>query len=280
MWDAILGGITGGVESGLGSMVSGALGGLFGGSKGPSAAKQLNMQRYHQYQMAENLPAYQVNGLRIAGLNPMLAATKGLPGGAAPQMGTVDDRSIDVQSSSARTVATKAASDTMIARRQLELNQAATNADIEVKEATRDYIEAQTLTELNRPENVASATGLNRALAPKAVAETAESEARVPLHIAQTNTATAHGLLMKQQALTEVQKRGLIMAETSLTRAMDKLNVTKELQEQVLTKIKDMDFHVAKQAAQEAANKNQISPTTLGKILSSINLWAKAIQGK
>lgn len=149
-WGTVIGGIAGGF--------------LGGGSKGPSAAKQMQMQINSQYELAKNLPAYQVAGLRAAGLNPMLAATKGLPGGQMPTSGVVDDRAIDLQSATAKS--------------QI-MNQLAQS---KLFTAQAEKTEAETESERERPANISADTSTKVAMTPKIEQDTRTSYAQMQQH--------------------------------------------------------------------------------------------------
>jgi len=150
-----------------GAAAGGLLGGLFGGGggkKGPSAAEQMNMQVQAQLDLAHKLPWYQVTGLRDAGLNPILAATKGPATGQNPSMGTVDDRAIDIQSASAKS--------------QI-MNQL---AQAKLFNAQAVKTEAETESERERPANISADTATKTALTPKIEQETRTSYAQMQQH--------------------------------------------------------------------------------------------------
>lgn len=147
MFEELLGSMGSGFSTGLGGGIASAVGGLFGGGKkGPSAAKLMAMQEKAQYRMAENLPMWQVVGLRNAGLNPILAATHGPASGQMPTSGAVDDRVVDLQAASARS---------QIANQ---------TAQAKLYNAQAEKTEAETATELQRPENVSSDTAVKQGM--------------------------------------------------------------------------------------------------------------------
>lgn len=148
-----------------GAAAGGVLGGLLGGGKkGPSAAEQMQMQMQAQLDLAHKLPWYQMTGLRDAGLNPMLAATKGPATGQNPSLGTVDDRAIDIQSASAKS--------------QI-MNQLAQS---KLFTAQAEKTEAETASERERPANVAADTAAKTAMTPKIEQETRTSYAQMQQH--------------------------------------------------------------------------------------------------
>lgn len=166
-----------------GAAAGGLLGGLFGGggSKGPSAQEQMGMQVQAQLDLAHKLPWYQMTGLRDAGLNPILAATKGPATGQNPSMGTVDDRAIDIQSATAKS--------------QI-MNQL---AQAKLFNAQADKTEAETKTEAERPGNVAADTENKKALTPRIQQDTRTSYAQMQQHGSTTR-------LQEQLARTEEWK--------------------------------------------------------------------------
>lgn len=82
--------ISGALIGGLGQIGSGVLG-VFG-RRGPSERDLMwEQQKISQYS-AQNLPRYHVQGLKRAGLNPMLAVTQGLPHAAFPGVAAPVDK--------------------------------------------------------------------------------------------------------------------------------------------------------------------------------------------
>lgn len=74
---------------GLGSMISGAVGGLLGAGAS-AAAGMISAKQQYKYakKWAQKGPGYNVQGLRDAGLNPILAA-KNPAGGGGPNIGPI-----------------------------------------------------------------------------------------------------------------------------------------------------------------------------------------------
>jgi len=132
---------------GLGSLLSGAsaLGSMFGGGDGASANDLAESQLYYGLLGMKHAPYAQVTGLRRAGLNPMLAVSKGF--GASPSVGMpspVDDRQV--------------ATARMAANAQI----AAVNSQTALNSAQADYVRAQTATEQNRPALVSAQTATEK----------------------------------------------------------------------------------------------------------------------
>lgn len=149
MFESLLGGLGAtvgeSVLSGLGSGISSAVSGLFGKkSKGPSVGKQMQMQARMQEEMALNLPYFQQEGLRRAGLNPILAATHGPAQGQQGTTAPTDDRMVGIQEASARAAIA---------------NQA---AQAKLYNAQAEKTKAETATEMQRPENVSSDTAVKK----------------------------------------------------------------------------------------------------------------------
>lgn len=148
-----------------GALAGGVLGGFMGGgSKGPSAAKQMQMQEQAQYSLARNLPTNQVLGLRMAGLNPILAATHGPASGQMPTSGAVDDRVVDINAASAKS--------------QI-MNQM---AQAKLYNAQAEKTEAETATETERPANISADTATKVAMTPKIEQDTRTSYAQMQQH--------------------------------------------------------------------------------------------------
>jgi len=162
MFEGILDSFTSGVEGGISNSITNAIGGLFGGkSKGPSAAKQMMMQEQAQYSLARNLPTNQVLGLRMAGLNPILAATHGPASGQMPTSGAVDDRAVDINQATAKSAI---------------MNQM---AQAKLYNAQAEKTEAETATETQRPANISADTATKVALTPKIEQDTRTSYAQM-----------------------------------------------------------------------------------------------------
>lgn len=212
------GGGGGSILSGLGSLagfatgnpwigtVASALGGLFGGG-GDSASDMMEEQAAWQRHFMRWGPSYQMQGYRNAGLNPMLLMTKGVPLGAGPSMPqTQDDRSIRIQRIQ-----------TAIAAAQGNSAMQLQGAQTQLLEAQKAKTEAETLTELNRPENVSAHTSALAAQAPMHESQTALNVASTSLreaerlltneniHLANANTIFAHW-----HALTEKRSYELV----------------------------------------------------------------------
>lgn len=164
MFESLLGSLAGSlgdsVMSGLGSGISSAIGGLFGGkSKGPSLGQQMKMQYDYQLQGMLDAPRHQVAGLRMAGLNPILAATNGPGTTQQVSASGTDDRVVGLQEASVKSqIANQSA-------------QAALYA------AQARKTEAETKSELKRPENISADTATKTELIPKLQQETRTSYA-------------------------------------------------------------------------------------------------------
>lgn len=166
MFETLLGSVAGSLGdsflSGLGGGISSAVGGLFGKkSKGPSLGTQMKMQADWQKQLALDLPWHQQEGLRRAGLNPILAATHGPAQGAQPTASGTDDRIVGLQEATARS---------QIANQ---------TAQAKLYNAQAEKTEAETATEKERPANVSADTSTKTAMTPKIVQDTRTSYAEM-----------------------------------------------------------------------------------------------------
>lgn len=139
-------------KSWVGGLVGDVAGGLYGNyASAKAATKQFDREKWmmgHRYQL-------QVEDLKAAGLNPMLAV------GATPPMPTpamAPQRGPDLGRASAGQAASSAA--------QL------TRAQINVADAQAAKLRAETVTEMSRPANVAAVTGREVASAGQISAET------------------------------------------------------------------------------------------------------------
>lgn len=92
----ISGGLAGGLTGGLSNLIGGAVGGLFGGGGGGLTGDDIlhfqmaqdDRAYYRNLATIRNTPAAQVQGLRAAGLNPILAATQFNAGSGRPPQGS------------------------------------------------------------------------------------------------------------------------------------------------------------------------------------------------
>jgi hypothetical protein len=128
-----------------------------GGGEGSSMKKQLGWQ----LRSAREMPSAQVAGLRAAGLNPMLAVGGGIS--APPPITSSPGK--DAEISTARSLAAASTA-----------NQA---AQARLYSAQAEKTQAETATELKRPENVEAQTGVSRASVPKIEQDTRTSYAQM-----------------------------------------------------------------------------------------------------
>jgi len=233
--------------AGIGSLLSG-LGSLFGGKKkkddGPSAEELIAMQLRHQFdwsaKAAIEMPAFQVQGLRKAGLNPMLAVGKGISGpDYAKASMPMDDRSISLQRSQLDLQKASAMSALALQASQVELTRAQTAKTI-----------AETETETKRPENIAGDTALKNA-------QQNAQQALSGLHTQQNVTSAA------QQAVLEVEKS---LKDFDL----------KNLQPQQLVKLKQ-DIEIMAQELKTAVRIGKLDESKFGEVMGYIKRLTESI---
>lgn len=191
--------ILGGLQA-AGSILSTAKSLFGGGDDGPSERDSLLAQYQYSAMHERNRPTWQVYGLRKAGLNPMLAVSKGIQSGGMPTISPGSERQQDT------------------AKAQLGLNSALAAAQIsnqasqaELYKAQADNVRAQTTSELKRPDLIEADIGFRKA-------QTA-TEAWGP-----ENKKWATELLSAQFGKTVSERQAIEMWQRALTEAQTKVS--------------------------------------------------------
>lgn len=174
----------------------GALGGLFGG-KGKSASKMMEEQEAWRYHEMMYGPGYQVAGLRRAGLNPIMLASKGFPQTGGPSLpSTQDDRSISLGKSQLALASAKSAAELAIASATVDN----LKADTAKKYSEKDLADASIPGKQSEPEAIVARAGLDRANTDLVAWEAAQKASTVGLQNAQAGTAKAQEQLLKVES--------------------------------------------------------------------------------
>lgn len=183
------------ITSGLGSGISSAIAGKFGGG-GDSHSKIFKRQQtWHREQLLNN-PGWAVNGLRNAGLNPILAVKNGVSNTATqPPIPQIDTEST---TTSARAAAVRAGKEAALLEAQKDKLKAETGK-----------IHEETATETVRRWNIEADTQLKGELKQKTLSQIQQIKNDAWLKAQQRNVAVATEDEIRQRILNLKSKMKL-----------------------------------------------------------------------
>lgn len=234
----------GDISTGLGIISSAK--GLFGGGDSKSERESMSDQ-YHFNSLAElESPRRQVAGLRAAGLNPMLAITKGLH--SAPTV--TASPGAETQASTAKSLAAASAAN--------QLSQAALN------QAQAEKVRAETPGNDLYQENIASGAALNRQRAQSEIEAQAVSRSLADLNYAQTTLAESNVQLnWATETLRKWEGR------------------VKRFEYQKLQPVELQQMQIERDTLEEqfktARRKGEIDDTTFGKVMGYVDKFFSAL---
>lgn len=189
-------------------------------------AEQAKLNREWQEKMSNSAHQREVADLRLAGLNPILSGTGGM-GSHTPSGSSASGVAAQVENP----VGNAAAS--ALAAAQID----AVLADIKVKEAQAENIEAQTTTELNRPENIAAETDLKKRQS------TTESHRPEQVKWATEKDSAEYNKILAEKRRIELWGRELDEAHTKSLQALASLNVSNAKSAEIKASLDQMYSH-------------------------------------
>jgi len=221
-----------------------------GGDQGDSMKDQYAWNMYS----ARMLPQQQVEGLRLAGLNPMLAVGKGMQSAPGITNNTQDDRAINIS----RVNSAAQIAQTIAQTRLLDAQKENVEADTQDKLKKPGLTEAQTETERNRPENIQQQTKQLQTLE----------------RLQDTQNALTNQLRVSQEWITkqEITKHFLTKLEYELQRVY----MPQRMQQEIAHRIAELREKLGKAA--EGDYNAKFYESEIGQILESVTRTVKAVK--